>query len=108
VSSNAGSIQAIPNEKLASCLGGEHGANADTEFPAGRRGGIKALLMQKQVNALGMKFAEEAEQIDERSAKAIDRPSREYVHISPCLASGLFASAENRYHQRQLRENSWE
>jgi hypothetical protein len=41
--------------------------------PAGRRGAIKALLMREQVNALGLKLAEEAEQIDERPAKAIDR-----------------------------------
>jgi hypothetical protein len=40
--------------------------------------------MQEQVNALGMKLAEEAEQIDELSAKAIDRPSRDHVHLAPC------------------------
>jgi hypothetical protein len=36
--------------------------------PAGGRGGIKALLMQEQIDAFGMKVSEEAEQIDERSA----------------------------------------
>jgi hypothetical protein len=36
--------------------------------PAGGRGGIKAPLMQEQIDAFGMEFAEEAEQIDERSA----------------------------------------
>jgi hypothetical protein len=36
--------------------------------PTGRRGGIKALLMQERIDAFGMEIAEEAEQIDERSA----------------------------------------
>jgi hypothetical protein len=58
-------------------------ANHLKHCPAGKRGGIKDLLIQKQVHALGVQFAKEVEQIDQRSANAIDRPCRDHVHLSP-------------------------
>jgi len=39
--------------------------------------------MQEQVDALGVKLAKEVEQIDQRSANAIDRLGRDHVHLSP-------------------------
>ena len=38
--------------------------------------------MQEQVDALGVEFAEEVQQIDQGAAQAIDRPGRDHVDVA--------------------------
>jgi hypothetical protein len=38
--------------------------------------------MQEQVDALGVKFAEEVQQINQGAAQAIDRPDRDHVDVT--------------------------
>ena len=38
--------------------------------------------MQVEVNALGMKLAEQAEQVLERAAEAVDRPCGDHVDLA--------------------------
>jgi hypothetical protein len=40
--------------------------------------------MKEQVDALGVEFAKEVEQIDQRSPNAIDRPGRDHVYLATC------------------------
>jgi hypothetical protein len=39
--------------------------------------------MQEQVDALGVQFAEEVQQVDQRPSQAIDRPGRDHVDVAP-------------------------
>jgi hypothetical protein len=38
--------------------------------------------MQEQVDALGVKFAEEVQQINQGAGQAIDRPGRDHVDVA--------------------------
>ena len=38
--------------------------------------------MQEQVDALGVQFAEEVEQVDQRPTQAIDRPRRDHIDVA--------------------------
>jgi hypothetical protein len=61
---------------------GEHTQHLEHR-PAGRRRCIEALLVQEQVDALGVEFAQEVQQVDQRPAEAIDRPGRDHVDVAP-------------------------
>jgi hypothetical protein len=50
--------------------------------------------MQEQVDALGVQFAQEVQQIDQRPAQAIDRPGRDHVDVVP--GNGLEQAIEAR------------
>jgi hypothetical protein len=50
--------------------------------PPRRRRRIEALLVQEQVDALGVEFAQEVEQVNQRPAQAIDRPGRDHVDVA--------------------------
>ena len=62
--------------------------------PAGRRRRVEPLLMQEQVDALGVEFAEEVQQVDQRAAQAIDRPGRDHVDVT--TGNGLEQAIEAR------------
>ena len=48
---------------------------------AGRRGGVEPLLMQIQVDALGVEFLQDADQVDQRSAEPIDAPGCDQIEL---------------------------
>ena len=50
---------------------GEHAQHLEHR-PAGRRRCIEPLLVQEQVDALGVELAQEVQQVDQRAAQAID------------------------------------
>jgi hypothetical protein len=52
------------------------------------------LLVQEQVNASGMDFREEADQVLKASAEAIDRPGHYHVELPTgrCLMKGIEAA----------------
>jgi hypothetical protein len=57
--------------------------------PAGWRRRIEALLMQEQVDALGVEFTEEVQQVYQGAAEAIDRPGCHHVDVA--AGDGLVA-----------------
>jgi hypothetical protein len=54
---------------------------------AGRRRRVEALLVQEQVDALGVEFAEEVQQVDQGPTKAVNRPGRD--HVDGAAGNGL-------------------
>jgi hypothetical protein len=62
--------------------------------PAGWCRCIEALLVQEQVDALGVKFAQEVQQVDQGAAEAIDRPCRDHVDVA--AGDGLQQAIEAR------------
>jgi hypothetical protein len=60
---------------------GEHAQHLE-HGPSGRRRGVEALLMQEQVDALGVEFAEEVQKVDQRPTQAIDRRGRDHVDVA--------------------------
>jgi hypothetical protein len=50
---------------------------------AGRGAGVEALLVQVQIDALGMQLGEEPDQLLQRPAEAIDRPCSHLVELAP-------------------------
>jgi hypothetical protein len=62
--------------------------------PPGRRRRIETLLVQEQIDALGMELAEEVQQVDQRAAQAIDRPGRDHVDVA--AGDGLQQAIEAR------------
>jgi hypothetical protein len=50
--------------------------------------------MQEQVDALGMEFTEEVQEVDQRPAQAIDRPCGDHVDVAP--GDGLEQPVEAR------------
>jgi hypothetical protein len=62
--------------------------------PAGRRRRVEALLVQEQVDALGVEFTEEVQQVDQGAAQAIDRPCRDHVDVA--AGNGLEQAIEAR------------
>src|SRR5262245_56315473 len=73
---------------------GENAHHLEHRLP-GRRRGVDTLLMQEEVDALGVKFLQEAEEVHERPAEPIDRPGRNHVDLAPGdrLHDGLKAGA---------------
>src|SRR5579883_25076 len=57
---------------------GENAHHLEHRFPR-RRAGIEPLLMQVQIDALGVQLAEEADEILQRAAEAIDGPGGDQV-----------------------------
>jgi hypothetical protein len=62
---------------------GEHAEHLKHRPPS-RRAGVQALLVQIEVDLLGVQFAEEAEQIDQAAAKSIHRPGCDHVDLTAC------------------------
>jgi hypothetical protein len=61
---------------------GEHAHHLEHRL-AGRGAGVEALLMQVQIDALGMQLGEEPDKLLQRPAEAIDRPCRHLVELTP-------------------------
>jgi hypothetical protein len=53
-------------------------------FPAGVV--VSTLLVQVEIDALGVNFAEKADEVDKRAAEAIDRPSGDQIELLACDA----------------------
>ena len=74
----------------------ELGENAEhlEHGTAGRRRGVEALLMREQIDTLGVKLAQEVQQVDQRAAQAIDRPGCDHVDVA--AGNGLEQPIEPR------------
>jgi hypothetical protein len=51
--------------------------------PPSRRAGVEALLMQIEVDLLGVELAQEAQQIDQAASQPVHCPCRHHVHLAP-------------------------
>jgi hypothetical protein len=60
---------------------GEHAEHLKHRPPS-RRAGVEALLVQIEVDLLGVQFAEEAKQIDQAAAKSIHCPGCDHVDLT--------------------------
>ena len=61
---------------------GEDAQHAEHRAPRRRRG-VEALLVEVQVDALGVQLAEEADEVLEAAAQPVDRPCRDEVDVAP-------------------------